>query len=112
MSEQDLSTVKEMLGKPDFETALQHFMEHVRSLLKDANVTMYEGVRLDRGRRYMKIVMIGRNGVGGSIWGFVDSNGDVLKAEGYNKPAKHARGTIYDRNTWGGFEWTGPQYLR
>jgi len=55
---------------------------------------------------------------GGSVWGFVVNTdkdkkfrkGDILKAAGYNAPARNAaRGNIVD----GGYviNWTGPLYL-
>ena len=36
--------------------------------------------------------------------------GDILKAATWRAPAKHVRGSIYDKKqTW--FHWTGPRYL-
>ena len=66
------------------------------------------------GNKYIKITT--RNG--GSVWGFVVATdndkkfrkGDILKAAGYNAPARNAaRGNIID----GGYDinWTGPNYL-
>jgi hypothetical protein len=95
----------------DFESSFKDFTKHVEKLLKDAK-TDYK-VRVDKGSKYLRIVQVREDGTGGSVWGFVDkSNGDVLKADGFKKPAKHARGSIYDKNTWSKFLWTGPQYLR
>ena len=71
------------------------------------------------GQKYIKI---GRksdyNGKMGQVWGFVvgtDTDkkfkkGDVLKAAGFNAPARNApRGNVLE----GGFNinWTGPEYL-
>ena len=71
------------------------------------------------GKKYIKI---GRksdyNGKMGQVWGFVVNTdddkkfkrGDVLKAAGFNAPARNApRGNVLD----GGFNinWTGPLYL-
>ena len=64
------------------------------------------------GTKYIKI------SAGGSVWGFVVNTdndkkfrkGDILKAAGYNAPARNAaRGNILD----GGYaiDWTGPLYL-
>jgi len=66
------------------------------------------------GKKYIKIT----NKNGGSVWGFVVNTdkdvkfrkGDILKAAGYNAPARNAaRGNIID----GGYciQWTGPLYL-
>jgi len=67
------------------------------------------------GSKYIKIT----NRNGGSVWGFVVATdkdkkfrkGDILKAAGYNAPARNAaRGNIID----GGYcvQWTGPLYLK
>ena len=66
------------------------------------------------GNKYVKIFT-----EGGSVWGFVVNTdndkkfrkGDILKAAGWNAPARNAaRGNILD----GGYkiEWTGPLYLK
>lgn len=45
------------------------------------------------GKRYLKVVR------GGSVHCFVDTtNGDVLKAAGWNAPAKGVRGNLFDNN--------------
>ena len=65
------------------------------------------------GTKYIKVFT-----EGGSVWGFVVNTdndkkfrkGDILKAAGYNAPARNAaRGNILD----GGYtiNWTGPLYL-
>ena len=72
------------------------------------------------GQKYIKIGRISDHTPGrmGSVWGFVvgvDNDpkfkkGDVLKAAGYNAPARNApRGNVLE----GGFNirWTGPLYL-
>lgn len=50
----------------------------------------------------------------GSAWVFVDmASGDVLKPHGWDRPAKHARGNIYDdKNGLGGMGPYGPATLR
>ena len=66
------------------------------------------------GKKYIKVL----NG-NGSVWGFVVNTdtdakfrkGDILKAAGWNAPARNAaRGNIVD----GGYcvNWTGPLYLK
>lgn len=72
-----------------------------------------DNIRFEVGRKYIKIIT--KN----SVWGFVVNTdtdkkfrkGDILKAAGYNAPARNAaRGNIVD----GGYEidWTGPLYLK
>ena len=70
-------------------------------------------ITFKEGNKYIKIFS-----EGGSVWGFVVNTdkdnkfrkGDILKAAGYNAPARNqARGNILD----GGYaiKWTGPLYL-
>ena len=67
-----------------------------------------------QGKKYIKVT----TNNGGSVWGFVVATdddkkfrkGDILKAAGFNAPARNAaRGNIVD----GGYNinWTGPNYL-
>ena len=60
------------------------------------------------GKRYIRIVREG------SAFAFIDaSNGDVLKADGWKRPAKHARGNVLAAD--GGLTHIGPYgpaYLR
>ena len=67
-----------------------------------------------QGKKYIKITTHN----GSSVWGFVVAvdddkkfrKGDILKAAGFNAPARNAaRGNIID----GGYDinWTGPNYL-
>ena len=51
---------------------------------------------VEMGRRYARIVkQDGDSVTSRSVYCFVDmTNGDVLKAESWKKPAKHARGNI------------------
>ena len=70
-------------------------------------------IAFKEGNKYIKIFT-----EGGSVWGFVVNTdndkkfrkGDILKAAGFNAPARNAaRGNILD----GGYsiQWTGPHYL-
>ena len=60
------------------------------------------------GRRYVKVFC------GNSIHSFVDMvMGSVLKPAGCNKPAKHARGNVFDDcNGLAGMTHHGPYYLK
>ena len=60
------------------------------------------------GRRYVKVIC------GSGVHSFVDmALGSVLKPAGWNKPAKHARGNIYDDNNGlAGMTSFGPYYLK
>lgn len=63
---------------------------------------------LSFGQKYAKVLREG------SAHAFIDlSNGDVLKPASWSRPAKHARGNIFDANNGlAGMQWTGPAYLR
>ena len=78
------------------------------------------GFMIKPGQKYIKIGRMSKHTPGrmGQCWGFVvgvDNDpkfkkGDVLKAAGYNAPARNApRGNVLE----GGFNinWTGPEYL-
>lgn len=61
-----------------------------------------------RGRNYIKIIEDNR-----SVYCFVNTkNGDILKAASWNAPAKHARGNIFERDSWKNCGPYGPAYLR
>jgi len=63
-------------------------------------------VTFSTGRKYFKIISYG------SVWGFVDFDGNVLKAAGWRGPAKGIRGNITDPEIISKVDWTGPRYLR
>ena len=67
-----------------------------------------------KGIKFVKIVSREERSTGGSVFCFVDrTNGDVLKAASWQKPAKHARGNIFDEyNGLSRIKWTGPEYLK
>lgn len=84
--------------------------------LTDINKQMIEefnsGIEVQEGRKYIKILS------NRSVWGFIMKEddkkfkaGDILKAAGYNAPARNkARGNILEGNfSW--VQWTGPAYL-
>ena len=89
-----------------------------RCILSEVNEEMIERFNANLtykvGNKYIKVFT-----EGGSVWGFVVNTfhdkkfemGDILKAAGYNAPARNAaRGNIID----GGYtvRWTGPLYLK
>ena len=71
---------------------------------------------LKPGRKFIKVVE------GTRVWGFVAKvdgthkgvpmlKGDILKAATWRAPAKHSRGSIFDKDMHESFSWTGPNYL-
>jgi len=70
-------------------------------------------VKVKYGQKYVKIIR------DNSVWGFIVNTdndkvfkkGDILKAAGWNAPARNAaRGNIFDDDYF--IQWTGPLYLR
>lgn len=96
----------------DFEQALKAWLEGAQKKIDEhyaANYTNLSPPRLEiqRGSKRIRVVC------GGSAWAFIDPNGDVLKAASWAKPAKHARGNIFDEH--GGLKHVssyGPACLR
>ena len=73
-------------------------------------------LELRPGRKFIKVVE------GSRVWGFIAKvdgvhkgvpmlKGDILKAAGWSAPAKHSRGSIFDKEMHKSFSWTGPNYL-
>ena len=73
-------------------------------------------LKLQPGRKFIKVVE------GNRVWGFVSlvdgehkgapiKVGDIMKAAGWRAPAKHSRGSIFDKEFHKSFSWTGPNYL-
>lgn len=93
---------------PRFDAALQNFAVLLQAMFdetcKDMAHIERTTVRLDKGKRYVRIVnhktsVSTGECCGSSAYGFIDTtNGDILKSESWKSPAKHARGSIYDAN--------------
>src|SRR4051794_16932906 len=62
------------------------------------------------GPKYARIVLI--DAAQRSVYGFVDlSNGDLLKADGWKRPAKHARGNLFSTTPTAGCGPHGMAYI-
>ena len=95
-----------------------HFMCRDDEVTANMRFEFATGIEVLYGKKYIKIVT-GKHGGNRSVWGFIVNTdkdkkfemGDILKAAGYNAPARNAaRGNIID----GGYtvRWTGPLYLK
>jgi hypothetical protein len=82
---------------------------------KEFSYKPYTPLTYKKGRKFVKIIDEG------SVWGFVSMEqmvhkgslvcvGDLLKAEGWNSPAKHSRGNIFDGSAK--YSYYGPEYLK
>ena len=81
---------------------------HQKDMIVDFNL----GLEFKEGKKYIKVIS------NRSVWGFVVKNdtdkkfrkGDILKAAGYNAPARNAaRGNVFEDYS---VAWTGPHYLK
>ena len=61
------------------------------------------------GRKYIKIIKKDNQQM---VWGFIDVDGNVLKAETWNRPAKHTRGNLFDGYAVNEGNIYSPAYLR
>lgn len=101
---------------PKIDAAIKEFVEFVTNTIHTNMKKNFANLPLPKvyaewGQRYVRIVKEDNQRV---VFGFVDrTNGDILKAEGWKKPAKHARGNVLDRSTWAGSHGPyGMTYLR
>lgn len=85
-----------------FDAALRRFLDAAQAMVDDYMATKFPtlaGTVLEHtvGARYVRVVSRDRaTGLNRSAWCFVDrQTGDVLKCDGWKRPAKGARGSIY-----------------
>jgi hypothetical protein len=66
------------------------------------------------GLKYMRIVSKHPKHEGGSAYCFLDTDGNIYMPDGWKRPAKHIRGSIFDANfsIGKGLGKYGPTYLR
>jgi hypothetical protein len=105
--------------KKDFDKAITSLIEGIHADYSawsyPSSVRVKPAIHLKEGRKFLKIIR------DNSVWGFIalkDGShkglplkfGDVLKPAGYNAPAKHTRGNIFNGDH-SYYSWTGPNYL-
>ena len=100
----------------DFDAAINRLVMAIHEDYESGEFDLKRAIiTIKPGRKFIKIIR------DSSVWGFVAKAdgvhkgvpmkmGDVLKAAGWNAPAKHTRGNIFDDNQ-DYFRWTGPNYL-
>lgn len=97
------ATATETMTVDGFELCLLGWLANAQAIVDQHYSTRFptlpgEELTLERGRRYVRVVKTSRDGrdVGCSVFCFIDStNGDVLKAETFRKPARGPRGNIF-----------------
>lgn len=100
----------------DFENQLKEVMNFITQLKENYFINdvftkdkeNFVKMTKTEGKRYVKLIN------NASVYCFIDkTNGDILKAESWTKPAKHARGNIFKPEEWEkNLEKYGPRYLR
>lgn len=102
----------------DFDTALQNFLDLLKArddAYMDANSPHLPDIfranfTVMTGRKYLRIVKADPHK---SAFCFIDrATGNILKAAGWNAPAKHARGNIFNDNPLKGTSLYGAAYLK
>jgi hypothetical protein len=107
------------------ETALNAFVAAAQNTVNEHFATHFPTLQPSRlsiepGKRYVRIVTTRTNSDGTpdtmsrSVYCFVDTtNGDILKADSWKKPAKHSRGSIFAQDHGqSAVNWHGAHYLR
>ena len=101
-----------------FDDAMDNLFVKIQEDYAKLNMTHRTSLDLSlkMGRKFIKVVE------GTRVWGFIAKvdgthkgvpmlKGDILKAATWRAPAKHSRGSIFDKEMHKSFSWTGPNYL-
>lgn len=103
----------------NFDKALKAFLKGAQQIIDDHYKRDLPNLKpsilvTTSGSKYVKVISKAQSGSGTSAWAFIDkTTGDVLKPATWNRPAKHARGNIYDQdNGTRSVSPYGPAYLR
>lgn len=105
----------ELIEDASFEKALDRWMIKAQKIVDNAKINQLPNTTRPKltkteGIKYIKIVET-RNGKHVGAFCFINkTNGDVLKAASWKKPAKHARGNIFTNEV--GVNEYGGLYLR
>jgi len=99
----------------EFKKAFNKFLEVTNETVqKETDGLQY--LTFKKGLKYIKIIQKDEANrdkpvTYGSAWAFIDSEGNILKPDGWSRPAKHARGNIFTTDP-ATISWTGPHYLK
>lgn len=116
LSDEDAANRRPGADQEDFEGALAAFLDSIRELqaayfAKNFKSLKPPTISIDPGaKKYLRIVQ--DNGTQRSVYCFVDkATGDILKADGWRRPAKHVRGSIFDNAGKGAITPWGVHYI-
>jgi hypothetical protein len=73
-----------------------HFAKSFGRWLSEAGEVAEYPLSYTIGKKYIRLVCNGQRFSLRSVYGFIDKSGNVLKAATWARPAKHARGSIYN----------------
>jgi len=108
------SLLTESVINEDIKKDIDKFIDKLNKQFTDQEYTISSG-----GGKYVRINHTSKRGGGVSAWGFIAvvdnpakgfKKGDLLKAAGYNTPAKHARGNILNGDAK--YDKYSPTYLK
>ena len=111
--QEQIDTLLEKIKTDYVNWSTSHGKKPVSSYTQSVLDNWNETVKVKYGQKYVKIIR------DNSVWGFIVNTdndkvfkkGDILKAAGWNAPARNAaRGNIFDDDYY--INWTGPLYLR
>jgi len=98
---------------------VEAFVARCQALINDYYARNYQNVKppflsVMYGDKNARVVAQNADSTSRSCWCFVSlENGDVLKSDGWKRPAKHARGNIRDEHKGMKFvSHNGPAYLK
>lgn len=77
---------------------------HYEILCRDAdgNPHPYKVMSLDFGRKFVKVVEQVKGSRSRSVYCFLDYSGNIYKAASWKAPAKHVRGSVFNKDHgWG-----------
>jgi hypothetical protein len=117
LSDEDATNRRPSADAENFEQALADFLASIRQLLSAHYLKNFKHLTVPTisvdpgGQKYLRVVR--DDGSSRSVYCFVDkATGDILKADGWKRPAKHARGSIYDNAGKGPITPYGVHYLK
>jgi len=84
---------------PSFSSALKNYLDELHKYHDEYYAKNYDNLKppkfsTDVGRKFIRIVQTNDSG-GRSVHCFIDMDGNIYKAAGWNAPAKGIRGSIY-----------------
>jgi hypothetical protein len=107
---------------PTFDEAFDRFIEFLRALQmayykKNFAAGLASGlfkpeIETEPGKKYVRIIY-SSDPSSRSAWGFIDTtNGNILKADSWKRPAPQPRGNVYQPKSWKTVGPHGPASLR